>query len=60
MERKTNNIISKTFSYPIPDDYLYQTSAQNKTGTFTYNGPDKVWVFVDNETGKLTSGLHYT
>lgn len=60
MERKTNNIISKTFSYPVPDDYLHQTSAQNKTGTFTYNGPDKVWVFVDNETGKLKSGLHYT
>lgn len=60
MGTKTNNIISKTFSYPLPDDYLYQTNTQNKTGTFTYNGPDKVWVFVNNETGKLNSGLHYT
>lgn len=60
MGSKTNNIITKTFSYPIPDDYLYQTNDENKVGTYTYTGPDKVWVFVDNATGKLVSGLCYT
>ncbi len=60
MGSKINNIITKTFSYPLPDDYLYLTNSQNKTGSYTYTGPDKVWVFINNETKKLDSGLHYT
>ena len=55
-----NTIVSKTFTYPKPDDYLAQTSNDNLTGTFTYNGPNKIWIFVDAETGKPTSGMYYT
>lgn len=58
--RRENTIITKTFSYPIPDDYLHLTSVENKVGSYTYTGPDKLWVFVDNETGKLHSGICYT
>lgn len=58
--RRENTIITKTFSYPIPDDYLYQTNTENKTGSYTYTGPDKLWVFVNNDTGKLYSGICYT
>lgn len=58
--KKENTIITKTFSYPLPDDYLYQTNAENKVGTYTYTGPDKLWVYVDNDTGKLHSGICYT
>lgn len=58
--RRENTIITKTFSYPVPDDYLHLTSAENKTGSYTYTGPDKLWVYVDNDTGKLHSGICYT
>lgn len=60
MGSKINNIVTTTFSYPVPDDYLHQTNSQNKTGTYSYTGPDKLWVFVDNTTGKLPSGICYT
>ncbi len=55
-----NKIIEKTFSYKLPDQYLYQTSNQNKTGRWTYRGPDKLWIFADEDTGKLRGAFHYT
>lgn len=55
-----NTIVSKTFTYDLPDDYLSQTSELGLTGTFTYEGPDKVWIFVDDTTGHPASGLYYT
>jgi hypothetical protein len=48
----TNTIISQTFTYNVPDDYLSTSTALNKTATHTYKGPDKIWVFVDKETNK--------
>lgn len=44
---------SVTFTYKIPDEMYGQTSLQNKTATGIYNGPDQVWVFVRNDSGKL-------
>ena len=48
----TNTIIEKTFTYDVPDDYLSTDRTLNKTATHTYKGPNKIWVFVDNETNK--------
>lgn len=60
MGERINKIVSKTFNYNLPDDYLHQTNSLNLSGSYTYNGPDKVWVFVDIETGKLMGGSYYT
>jgi hypothetical protein len=60
MGERANNIIEKTVSYDLPDDYLSQTSENKLTGTFTYNGPDQLWVFVDNSTSKLVGGGFWT
>ena len=54
-----NTIIEKTFTYDLPDKYLYQTNNLKKTGTFTYKGPDKFWMFVNNETKKVNGRFHY-
>jgi len=45
--------ISHEFTYSMPDDYLKDTSTLGLTGTFTYNGPDKFYVFVDQATNKI-------
>lgn len=50
----------KTFTYDLPDAYLYLTNDLKKTGTWTYKGPDKMWIFIDNETKKVISRFHYT
>jgi hypothetical protein len=42
--------ITKNFTYNLADDYLAQTNNDNKTSSWTYSGPDKIWVFVNNET----------
>lgn len=42
--------VSVTFTYPIPDDYLAQTGTLGKTATWTYNGPDFVWVRMWKDT----------
>lgn len=55
-----NTIIEHTFTYPVPDEYLYQTSALNKTNTWTYRGPSKLWMWVDTATGKPVSAFHVT
>ena len=52
--------IEKTFTYDLPDAYLYQTNKLKKTGRWTYYGPDKMWIFVDNTTKKIISRFHYT
>jgi len=48
----SNTIITKTFTYDLPDDYLAQTNADGKTATANYEGPDKIWVFINRDTGR--------
>ena len=45
------------FEYDCPDKFCHQTNDLGKTGTFTYVGPEKIWVFVDNETKLLQVGM---
>jgi hypothetical protein len=51
-------IISKSFTYDVPDLYLTTDTTEGKTGTVTYNGPDEMWVFVNKQTGKLNWAMH--
>ena len=46
--------ITKQFTYDIPDDYLSQTNSKGDTATATYTGPEKMYVFVDESTGRNT------
>ena len=46
--------ITKQFTYDIPDDYLSQTNSKGDTATATYTGPEKLYVFVDQVTGRNT------
>ena len=52
--------ISKIFTYDIEDDYLAQTNELGKTGTWTYNGPDRIWTFVDMTTRKSHDSMFFT
>jgi hypothetical protein len=45
--------IEKLFYYDIADDYLLQTNSQGKVAEWTYRGPDRIWVEVNEETGAL-------
>ena len=45
--------ITKKFLYNVADDYLVQTNDLGKTNEWTYIGPDKIWTFVDNDTGSV-------
>ena len=45
--------IKTEFTYNLADDYLAQTNSLGKTASWTYSGPDKIWVFVNIETGKI-------
>ena len=48
MAQKPNTIIHKTFTYNVADDYLAQTNDLGKTATWTYDGPDRIWLLVDD------------
>ena len=45
--------IRKTFRYDLPDEYLSQERKLGLQAEWTYEGPDKVWVFVDYKTNKI-------
>lgn len=47
-----------TFTYKIADKLYSTLDTQNKTGSATYTGPDRIWVFVDATTGKFCQ--HYS
>lgn len=57
---RENNIITKTCTYDMPDDYLHQTNTLGKTGSYDYEGPDKLWIFVDETTGRPLNGQVFT
>lgn len=52
--------ISRLFTYNLADDYLAQTNQLKKVGDWTYRGPDRIWVFLNNETNTLLGTNFYT
>lgn len=44
------NIIRKTFTYDLPDDYLSQERTLGKTAEWTYIGPDEICLVISKET----------
>lgn len=52
--------ITLTFTYPIQDDYLSQTFTEQRSAQYTYSGPNKIWVFIHNETGKIQNMNWFT
>lgn len=51
-------IITKEFTYDVPNVYLSTDTSEGKTGTVSYHGPDEIYVFVDKKTGKLNWSMH--
>jgi len=51
-------IIKKKFTYDMPDEYLAQTNDLGLTGEWEYEGPEKIYVFVDKETNIMIP--HYS
>jgi len=49
--------ISKEFTYNIADDQYYQTAELKKTGTITYEGPEKQYLIINSTTNKLTGAI---
>lgn len=47
------NIITKTFTYNLPNIYGSQDDSEGKTGTLEYEGPEWFFVFVNEKTGIL-------
>lgn len=60
MGERNNTQITIQFNYSLPDDYLYQTDNKKLTGSCVYEGPNKIWVFVNTDSGKLVNSLYYT
>ena len=50
--------IKKKITYDMPDEYLAQTSDLGLTGEWDYDGPEKIYVFIDKETNKMVP--HYS
>ena len=47
----------QSFSFNIADALYASTATLNKTASATYSGPDRVWVFVDEETKLYRTSL---
>jgi hypothetical protein len=47
--------VTVNFTYNIADSMYSQSMSQNKTATATYTGPDRCWIFVDTDTGVISS-----
>jgi hypothetical protein len=60
MGERNNTVAKIQFTYDLPDDYLHQTNTKKLVGSCTYEGPDKIWVFVSNETSKLVNAGYFT
>lgn len=56
------DIITKVFTYNLPDDYLSQERTLGKTAEWTYIGPDEVCLVINKDTntyaGKFFTGDH--
>ena len=46
--------ITKNFTYDIPNEYLSQSNSDGDTATASYTGPDRLYVYVDADTGRNT------
>jgi len=53
------NNVSIEFEYNLPDEYLMQTNELELTGTYTYTGPDKLYVFVRRDTMLLDPSVGF-
>lgn len=42
------------FTYNVPNVIYSLDDSEGKTGTAKYTGPDRIWVFVDENTGALS------
>ena len=60
MGDRSNNIITKEFTYNVPDDYLAQTNTDANTATWTYEGPDYMYVFANEDTNLVHTSPVYT
>lgn len=51
---------TRSVTYPLPDEVFSTERTLNLTAEWTYEGPDKAWVFVSYETNKLIpqEGVH--
>lgn len=45
---------TQSFTYNIADKLYGETNLNNKTASASYTGPDRVWVFLDEETKLLS------
>lgn len=45
--------ITKQFTYPIPNELFGSDDSNGTLVNATYNGPDVLWVFVNDSTNKL-------
>lgn len=50
-------LIEVDYEFNLPNDYMVDHNQdQGKTRTTTYDGPDKLFLIIDNETGKEAMG----
>jgi len=47
-------IVTKTFTYKIPDDYTLQTNDNDSSGTYTYRGP-RYWEMTVSKDNRITA-----
>ena len=47
-------IVTKQLTYTCPDELYSQSVAAGNTATVTYTGPDRMWVFVDDDTHTIS------
>lgn len=47
--------ITKNFTYAIANEEFSLDDSKGTVVNATYNGPNKMWVFIDEETNKLTN-----
>ena len=48
------DIIRKTFTYNLPDDYLSQERTLGKTAQWEYIGPDEICLVINKDTNKYS------